>query len=185
MSKNGNSAAFPVLAGYIGVTSAPKNNQATSIAMTAPVVETPSSKATTYEGGLITSTGFGEGDMSLEFLLPSKYQTIEDCPVPQDPRIKLIAHGEKMIASKMFSGSVSESVVQRQLSQLLEAIRRDGLCKKKSTGQAQQDFEKNSWQLAQYNPPFTIPFLRHNEIWVCLNDVSEEEVKAALTPRSS
>jgi SOUL heme-binding protein len=43
LGPNGNSKAFPVLAAYIGVLSAPQNRGATAIAMTAPVVQTPTS----------------------------------------------------------------------------------------------------------------------------------------------
>mmetsp|Transcript_74300 Transcript_74300/g.145140 ORF Transcript_74300/g.145140 Transcript_74300/m.145140 type:complete len:146 (-) Transcript_74300:158-595(-) len=139
--------------------------------MTAPVVKEPTQMLTPQMGGIVTNTGFGDGDMSMAFLLPSKYKSVDDCPIPQDPRIKLISHDETTIAALAFSGRVTEEIVRHRLSQLLKAVEQDELIQTQET-----KAQAPKWQVAQYNPPFTIPFLRRNEIWLFLEDVTEEKL---------
>lgn len=162
----GNGAAFQILAGYIGVTSAPRNNGSVPIAMTAPVVSTPIEYASKIEPhGVVLQTGYGNGDMSMAFLLPSIYSSVDACPVPKDSRVQLVPIPSRLIAVHTFSGSISEAVVKSRLELVLKALTRDGIPE-----------ENPSWNLAQYNPPFTIPSLRKNEIWV---DVHRTEADLA------
>jgi hypothetical protein len=173
LGPNGNSKAFPILAGYIGVTSAPKNDAVQSISMTAPVVQTPKAEqiamtAPVVQSSLASTSGsYGRGDMSLAFILPAKYKTVEDCPVPNDPRITLKEVEEKNIAVSTFSGWVTDGEVQSRLEALLENTKKDGLM-------PVVEAETPVWQVAQYNPPFTIPWLRRNEIWLVLEGPIEE-----------
>jgi hypothetical protein len=179
VSANGNGGAFPILAGYIGVTSSAKNDRKQSIAMTAPVVQTPTSWDQ-QQGGLIVSTGYGTGHMTLEFLLPASFTAVEDCPKPNDERITLHVNPGKLVAVKSFSGWCSEAVVKRKLEELLAATQQDNLTPATEEGSSSTGATMR-WQLAQYNPPFTIPQFRRNEIWLTLSaDTTEAAVVEAL-----
>lgn len=37
-----------------------------------------------------------------------------------------------------------------------------------------QDYSSLKWSVAQYHPPFTLPFLRRNEIWIQLDEENEK-----------
>ena len=41
----------------------------------------------------------------MQFILPSKYQSISDCPKPLDPDVKLIELKERVFAVRTFSGT--------------------------------------------------------------------------------
>lgn len=167
MGDGGNGAAFPVLARYIGVMSAtPNNAKSEAIAMTAPVVQCP---LTDEAKAATTQTGYGTGDMSMTFLLPASF-TMDSAPEPLDPRIELREQAARLIAVKRFSGWVNERALKGQLDELIALTTDAGL---RATD------EEIEWELAQYNPPFTVPFLRRNEVWLTLHK-TEDEVKAAL-----
>jgi len=205
---NGNSNAFRMLAGYIGVTSAPKNSGSTAIAMTAPVVQTPEAGAASNSPVPIAMTApvvqspvstkgagaaYAEGDVSMAFLLPAMYTRVDQCPVPTDARIKLEEVGERLVAVRSFSGWVTEQAVEAELCALVAAACADGLvpaaweaaCVTGSGGgaaaaPAPPAADSVPWQVAQYNPPFTLPWLRRNEIWLRLDGMSEADVARAL-----
>jgi len=41
----------------------------------------------------------------MQFILPAKYQSINECPKPTDPNLKLIELKERVYAVRTFSGS--------------------------------------------------------------------------------
>ena len=41
----------------------------------------------------------------MQFILPAKYQSINECPKPTDPNVKLIELKERVYAVRTFSGS--------------------------------------------------------------------------------
>ena len=104
------------------------------IAMTAPVSQTLSEK------GYIVS-----------FALPSNY-TAETAPKPNDPTIGLRQVPARKVAVITYSGSWSESRYEEKKNALVQWIIAQGL---KPKGEP---------ILARYNLPFTLWFLRHNEV---------------------
>jgi hypothetical protein len=42
------------------------------------------------------------------------------------------------------------------------------------------DVNSVKWSVAQYHPPFTLPFLRRNEIWIELDEKTEAIKKALM-----
>jgi SOUL heme-binding protein len=109
--------------------------------------------------------------------------------------------GERLVVVRSFSGWVNENNIENELGALVSAARADGLVPTHASAPAQDAAAAGaaaipppeedmpvaaatigvSWQVAQYNPPFTIPWLRRNEIWVHLDGVSEEDARRALT----
>jgi hypothetical protein len=132
--------------------------------------------------------------MELAFMLPAQYTSVESCPTPKDPRVLLTEHAPKLVAvsTPPFSGSVDDSKVQARADALLNELRADGLYSgasesKNSAAGATDSQPKNvpEWHVAQYHPPFTLPWFRRNEIWWHLKDVSEDQARAVLARHSS
>mmetsp|Transcript_19361 Transcript_19361/g.38688 ORF Transcript_19361/g.38688 Transcript_19361/m.38688 type:complete len:197 (+) Transcript_19361:315-905(+) len=141
--------AFMSLAGYIGVTSSPQNSASAPIAMTAPVVK--------------------DGcDSTMSFILPEAFKSLEDVPRPTSPDVSVAEVPPAWGAVRAFSGWAPKEKAERERDALLEELRGRGLARE----------EGAKWELWQYNPPFTIPFLRRNEVWVEMTREECEDVKA-------
>jgi hypothetical protein len=145
--KNRNEA-FRVLFRYISG----QNNSNQKVSMTSPVqVDTKSMKiAMTAPVEISTSD---DNSVSMRFFLPSS-MSVDSAPKPNDPRISIIAEPEEVLAVGTYSGSGSEDRFRNESDKLLKIL--DG----------------SKWEpvsLASfrgYDPPFTIPFLRRNEVIV-------------------
>ncbi len=145
--------AFRILFAYISG----QNRSGTDIPMTAPVSQKPSE-----DGGLkiamtapvVQSPRPGDNETYVfSFIMPSSF-TMETLPDPLDPRISLRAVDGKRVAARSYSGSWSEKRYRDNETRLLEAIAAEGLVK---IGQP---------QFARYDSPFTLWFLRRNEVLV-------------------
>lgn len=112
------------------------NTRNASIAMTAPV------------GSMTTGQGW-----TVTFAMPSAY-TMQTLPRPKDSRVELVEVPAQRMAVLKFSGWVSHDKMQAKEKLLREGLAKHGL---RATGPA---------VLAQYNPPWTLPFLRRNEIQI-------------------
>ena len=116
--------------------------------MTTPVI-TQSSEKIAMTTPVITSKD--NKIMAMSFVLPSKY-TMDDLPVPTNNRVKLVEVPGYKVAVYQFTRWTPEERVTRLTEQLREKLERDGLA---NDGEV---------QLMRYNPPFTAPFMRRNEI---------------------
>ena len=98
------------------------------------------------------------GECEMAFPLPSKYSALT-APAPSDARVSLRQTEKQAVAVCEFTGYATEGEVQRQLSTLLDRLRRDAV-----------DIpDPDAYAVLQYNPPFTLPWLRRNELIVQLN----------------
>ena len=87
------------------------------------------------------------------FILPGSY-SIETAPVPSDPLVTLAVMPKKKVAVIRYSGSWNEESMRQKSKELVNWSRTNGLkpeSKPRSAG---------------YDPPWTIPFLRRNEIMI-------------------
>ncbi len=91
--------------------------------------------------------------VSTEFVMPKKY-TEDNPPEPSNPRITIRKTEKKLVASVTFSGTTNPEKIREYENLLLKWIGKISL---KPSG---------NFRLARYNPPFTPPFLRRNEILV-------------------
>ncbi len=143
--------AFKILAGYIFG----KNLSKSKIAMTVPVTESIASEKISMT--VPVSAIESNGRMKMQFYMPSKY-TLETLPEPIDKRIKFVELPAKKYAVIRFSGFASErNISEKEL--VLSGYLND----------RQVDYDKQSLR-AFYNPPWTLPFLRRNEVWYELLD---------------
>lgn len=142
-------AGFRLLAGYIFGGNSPGRK----IAMTAPVVQ-----QATREGEKIAMTApvtqSGEpGRWTVRFMMPAGY-TLQTLPKPNDARVKLLELPPARMAVVRFDGLAKPPEVERQTALLGEFIARK---KFRATGPA---------SLARYNPPWTLWFMRRNEVMI-------------------
>ncbi|XP_062095367.1 uncharacterized protein LOC133801207 [Humulus lupulus] len=145
---------FTLLANYIGALGNPQNTKPEKIAMTAPVI-TKTGEKIAMTAPVVTKTEGEEKKMvTMEFLLPAKYQRAEEAPAPVDKRVVIREEGERKYGVVRFGGVASDGVVDEKVEMLKRALERDGF---KVIG---------DYLLGRYNPPWTLPPFRTNEILI-------------------
>ena len=97
----------------------------------------------------------GIGRLSMRFFLPRDVAA-HGAPLPTDPRLHLVQVPELTIAALRYSGVDNERMHDEKAAQLLT------LLKNTPWHPAGEAFRLN------YDPPFTIPFLRRNEAAVAV-----------------
>tara|TARA_B110000858_G_C17809185_1_gene479967 strand:- start:7531 stop:8118 length:588 start_codon:yes stop_codon:yes gene_type:complete len=149
--ESGRNSAFSKLFGYISG----KNKASSKIAMTAPVLL----DNTGINAGVeipMTAPVFMEdasAQARMSFVLPATY-TLDSAPVPQDPDVKLDEIKGYTVAAITFSGLLSADNIAKHRTMLEAWIEDNGY---KIIG---------AYKAAGYNPPFTIPALRRNEVLI-------------------
>jgi hypothetical protein len=112
-----------------------ENDKTEEIAMTAPVF----------------MDQVGQTTEAMSFVLPADL-SLATAPTPLDPAVKLTVVSDYRVAVISFSGFLNQDTISTHRTLLQNWIAGRGL---KITGGA---------KAAGYNPPFTLPFLRRNEI---------------------
>jgi len=115
------------------------------IAMTAPVNVEPQGDSV---GGVMHGKRW-----RVQFTMPGGY-SMATLPKPQNPAVTLRELPGKRYAVLVFSGFSGEEKVQQKTDELLLWLK------------AKNKTAFSTPQLARYNPPWTLPFLRRNEILV-------------------
>jgi hypothetical protein len=100
----------------------------------------------------------------MSFVLPFEYQRLEQVPEPMDPNIFIKEIPSRNIAVIRFSGWYNSQVGIDYFRTLYTRLQNDSII---SHDVKECDLK---WSSAQYNPPFTIPMLRRNEIWIELDE---------------
>lgn len=129
----------------VGIESAEPNQNA-KIAMTAPV---------SIEGNKANEGASGQWTVS--FVMPSEY-TLASLPKPLNPQVKIREVPAEKRAVITFSGFYNEEKVQEKTQALREWM------KVKNLRPASEP------QFARYNPPWTLPFMRRNEVMIRVLD---------------
>lgn len=93
------------------------------------------------------------GQWQMAFVMPKKYG--DDLPVPVDDSVKIRRVPPKMVAVTAFSGYVTDEEVKLRERKLRSDIEKDNKFRVVESAQA---------EVSQYNPPFTPPFSRRNEV---------------------
>ena len=148
--------AFDRLFGYISG----ENIERSKIAMTAPVMIEPRVES---EGVKIAMTApvlaqGSENDWQIAFVLPSSF-TQETAPLPSNPLVELATIPPRLVAAVRFSGTLGEKSVREQEKELAAWIEGSALV------------HTSAPRSAGYDPPWTPPFLRRNEVLI---DVERE-----------
>jgi len=142
------SAGFRLLANYIFG----GNERAQSIAMTAPVVQTPSKNDKITLSTPVTQSQDMDAWL-IRFMMPRSY-TLDTLPKPNDQRVHLVTLPPTRVAVVRFSGLGKEPSIEQNTAELIAYMKGHNL---RAIGQP---------LLARYNPPWTVWFLRRNEIMI-------------------
>lgn len=143
--------AFKRLFAYISG----ENLSKAKIAMTAPVM---AKEGDDSAGDKIPMTSPVIGEKQAEgwrysFVLPAGI-TLENAPLPSNPDITLGVIPRKKVAVIRYSGSWKEQTMREKTEDLVEWIRANG-------------FQRlSNPRSARYDPPWTLPFLRRNEVMI-------------------
>jgi len=141
---------FRVIADYIfGNNLASKN-----VAMTAPV--TQQSNETIAMTAPVTQQSDG-ASWKVRFVMPSEY-TLVTLPQPKNPEVQLIEVPSSRFVAIQFSGFGNQKSLDEHTEQLLGYLEREGL---RPLGQPTYAF---------YNAPWTLPFMRRNEVMIEIGD---------------
>ena len=135
---------FRLIAAYIFGANKPN----AKIAMTAPVEQ--QAKQTIAMTAPVTQQAAGN-TWTVRFIMPKSWN-MQSLPAPIDDRVKLVPLGAKRMVVIRFSGAADDALIAAKKSELLAYMREKKLA---VSGEP---------VLAFYNPPWTLPFLRRNEI---------------------
>jgi SOUL heme-binding protein len=112
------------------------------IAMTAPV----------------SQEAAGEGHWVIRFYMPAE-KTLESLPEPDDAEVRLVTVPAETVAVRRFTGRPGRRAVAAQTAELMNTLREVGF---------QPTDAPSAWF---YDPPWTVPPLRRNEIAVPVEPV--------------
>lgn len=135
---------FKVLADYIFG----NNISQKDIQMTAPVQQQAQEKIAMTAP---VQQQLDDNRWSISFIMPSQY-SLKSLPKPKNKRITVVEMPQKKYIAIRFSGTSSEKNLSDNQQTLVNYINKNNLS---VTGSA---------ILAFYNPPWTLPFMRRNEI---------------------
>ncbi|MBY0538210.1 heme-binding protein [Patescibacteria group bacterium] len=119
------------------VLESPSENNSEKIAMTVPVLESAATNAT----------------RTIAFVVPAKY-TLDTLPLPNNEAVKLIAVPARKVAVLRYTWYPTTSRTEAKKAELVSYLIRDG---KVATG---------AIETARYNPPLSIPLTLRNEILI-------------------
>jgi hypothetical protein len=139
-------AGFRVLADFIFGS----NTARTEIAMTAPVTQAKGEEIAMTAP--VTQAG-EDGAWTIGFVMPANY-TMATLPLPNDPRVTIREVAARRVAVVVYPGSSGETEVRAKTAALQLWMRRMGLD------------AAGSPVVARYDPPWTLPMFRRNEIQI-------------------
>jgi hypothetical protein len=121
------------------------------IAMTAPVMQTPNEKIAMTAP--VLQANQDPGKWIIKFIMPEQY-SLDTLPKPNNPNIVIQHEPARKVITIRFSGRSTDALLGRNLAELQAYIKGHKL-------QA-----KGAYEYAFYNPPWTLPILRRNEILI-------------------
>lgn len=127
------------------------NTAKATIAMTAPVAQQQGQKIA-MTAPVATQRG-ESGDWVIRFFMPSEHN-MDTLPTPNDDRVRLVEVPAESVAVLRFSGVASPESVAAKTTELLDSLRGAGI---ETAG------DPVTWF---YDPPWTVPFRRRNEVVV-------------------
>ncbi len=145
------SAGFRRIAGYIFG----GNHRDAQIAMTAPVVQQPSGGEDIAMTSPVSQTGSAEEGWTVRFYMPAKW-SMETLPTPDNDDVRLVRVPAETVAVLKFTGDRGQRAVAACTEQLMKTLRDNDI---EPTGEAVAWF---------YDPPWTLPFRRRNEVAVTI-----------------
>jgi len=150
--KDSSGDAFRILAGYIFG----KNKNDKSVSMTSPVMIEQRPVNITMTSPVQMNQI--KNNLIMRFSMPSKYN-LENLPTPLDKRITLKTVDSKIIAVLRFSWLNSKEKHDTKNNELRKWLK-DYI----------EYIPNSNYSFAGYNPPWTLPFFRRNEVHIELKE---------------
>jgi hypothetical protein len=145
------SAGFKIIAAYIFGDNTCHAGGDEMVRMTAPVTMTPRSKKISMTAPV--SIKQTQGQWRMHFVMPEEY-TLDTLPTPNNPAVNLREIPARKYAVMRFSGFSSGKKIAEKTTELMGWLASNSI---EPIGEP---------EIARYNPPWTLPFLRRNEIMV-------------------
>ncbi len=143
-------AGFRLLADYIFGNNVPN----AKIAMTVPVTQQSGEKiAMTAPVTQQATQQTGGNSWRIRFVMPQTF-TIDTLPKPNNPKVKIVAEPNRRFAVIRFSGRTTDANIAKYQGDLEAYIKANSLS------------VSGSPIAAFYNPPWTIPVFKRNEIMI-------------------
>lgn len=152
--KKAASKGFRLIADYIFG----NNRSQTSIAMTAPVVQTPSQRIAMTAPVIQEKK---DNQYTISFVMPRQY-TLDTIPHPNNSQVVLKKVPAKKVAVMRFSGLFSQEKAEDKKEQLIQWLKELGIK------------HENHAHYSRYNPPGTPPFMNRHEVWINV-DIQNEK----------
>ena len=159
-------AGFKILADYIFGNNTAPSGESSKISMTAPVaMQFEAKQSVTKKNGESQKIAMtapvsikqeqqqNDGQWRVQFTMPSQY-TMQTLPKPNNPDITIVEVPPQTYGVIKFSGLASAEKVAAKMVEL------------QSWMQTQKLTLTGTPELARYNPPWTLPFMRRNEIMI-------------------
>ena len=151
------SKGFRILAGYIFG----GNKKQEEIAMTAPVTSEVNSEQIAMTAPVVQSKV--DDKWLISFVMPERFESIDQMPQPNDSRISFSKVLSRYAAVLKFTWFSSKERNQELADELLTWVK------------TQPEYKPlPPFKIAGYDPPWTIPFLRRNEIILDLQKNCEQ-----------
>lgn len=148
---------FKILADYIFGNNKTASGDSSKINMTAPVKmqtqtdDKPASSKIAMTAPVLMKQE--DNKWRMQFIMPSQY-TMQTLPKPNNPDITIVELPVQNYAVIKFSGLAGTKKVDAKTKEL------------RTWMQSQKLVGKATPELARYNPPWTLPFMRRNEIMI-------------------
>jgi len=183
--RDSTNSPFRLLAKYIGVFGDAQNEGSQKLAMTAPVSMKPGeeqNKGSTKIAMTAPVSMKTEGDdeqKTMQFFLPAEYQTLESIPKPTNDAVHIRVVPPATGAVYRFSGSMNPDHNREMAMKLGAQLRDDGVAL------ASDEYILQHYEFWGYNPPFTLPMFRRNEIWLELDAASVDHLVNGVTAKEA
>lgn len=152
--KDASNKGFKVLADFIFGNNTAPSGESSKISMTAPVKMQPSQEIAMTAPVTIQNNGQQtDGKWRVRFVMPSQY-TMQTLPKPNNPAVEIIEVPMQTYGVIKFSGFTGSNKVDDKTEELRTWMQGQNLT---PTGDP---------ELARYDTPWTLPFLRRNEVMI-------------------
>jgi len=134
------------------------NTMGSKVSMTAPVMQGSSEPAKSEKIAMTVPVQQSESadGWRVSFMLPSEY-TLQTAPQPTDSRVYVREVPARLVAVRQFSGRWTESNFNEQSARLENQVSDSNL---NALGEVER---------AAYNSPFSLPFMRRNEVMLAVD----------------
>ena len=148
-------AGFKTLADYIFGNNTAPTGGSSKISMTAPVTMQSEAGNESQKIAMTAPVSMQQenGKWRVQFTMPSQY-TMQTLPKPNNPNVEIIEVPAQTYGVIKFSWLAGEDKVAEKTAALQTWMQSQNLM---PTGEP---------ELARYNPPWTLPFLRRNEVMI-------------------